>query len=166
MLKKAAYVPVRDMPYYALRYAGHRLRKLTHRESRLPTWGPTCGKLSQWCAELSTQEVCLRQWNACVERATDSLGRVPRQQVHFVRYENVVTQPLLEMSRMCNFLGIHPQQTMLTVLTKTLYCDSVGKGVPADPTVNRQVLTDLVRDTLDRVHRMWPDERLGATKAA
>ena len=40
ILKKARFVPWSDLPYYASRYLGARLYKLTSGKSRLSTWGP------------------------------------------------------------------------------------------------------------------------------
>ncbi len=38
--RKARFVPAADLPYYAVRYLGHRCWRLLRRDRRLPAWGP------------------------------------------------------------------------------------------------------------------------------
>jgi Sulfotransferase family len=155
LARKASYVPARDLPYYAARYLSHRIHKLLNRNHRLPTWGPQCQELTAWSEQMSGLEICIRQWQACVLRASESLAQLPRQQVHYVRYESFVRQPTESLSQLCDFLNIPHQQSRLATLTKAVSADSVGKGVRGESDSKFDKLETLVRQTISHVESTW-----------
>jgi hypothetical protein len=154
LYKKAAFVPWSDLPYYAGRYAWHRCCKWFDRERRLPTWGPRCRDLDKWSRELSSREVSLRQWQACVELASEALSRLPRERVHYVRYEAFVREPVQHLRGLCSFLSIKRSQQELIRLAQSVARDRVGHGSKKDITNSVMVV-----ETLDRIEAIWCREQ-------
>jgi hypothetical protein len=155
LTRKASYVPARDLPYYAARYLSHRIHKLLNKNNRLPTWGPRCALLTEWSEQLSGLETCIRQWQACVTQASDSLTLLPRHQVHYVRYESFVRWPVEHLSQLCDFLKIPHKKFDLATLAKGVFTDSVGKGVRGESESGFDKLGTLVRHTLADVEATW-----------
>jgi hypothetical protein len=106
LARKARFVPVTDLPRYALRYLGHHLRRLTSADRRLPTWGPRCVELDDWVARLPLDEVCAAQWARCVNATADAVADLPAGHVLSLRYERFVAEPTEHLRRICEFLDL------------------------------------------------------------
>jgi len=104
--QKAKYVPVSDVPYYAVRYFYNRVKKITSNENRLAYWGPVYPGMMRDLENESLIEVCARQWAQCVQYAYEDLEKIDPSQVHCLRYESFVNQPFYEMQRIFEFLQI------------------------------------------------------------
>jgi Sulfotransferase family len=104
--RKARFVPPADLPYYATRYLGARLRRVRSPEGRLGSWGPRFHGMPELLAERPLAEVCARQWLRCVEAAeTQQAASVDAERLHRVRYEELVHKPTEEIGRLVAFLG-------------------------------------------------------------
>ena len=87
--------------------------------------------------------------------------------VHFVKYEDLVTNPQAEVQKVCQFISLDFQASMiekvdtaktmtdvllhehLNNVKKEIFTDSVGKGVKAIP--------EKMKDELDKKAKMWHD---------
>lgn len=155
LARKAAFVPISDVPYYAFRYARHRVQKIVSGTSRLPTWGPRCQGLDEWVQHLTPQEVCIRQWQACVEKASEALSHYAANDVHYIRYEDFVWEPSKHLCDLCQFLGIPYESPRLDELSRQVFIDSLGNGL----TGQNKNLEPLVQEALARVEKTWRPAR-------
>jgi hypothetical protein len=126
-LRKALYVPMSDVPIYAVRFVRHRVRRSFSRDGRLATWGPRFTGMDEALASESLAEVCARQWSACVLRAAESLARLPTAAYCTVRYESLVTKPREELARIAEFLAIHSSAEWAARTADDISNRSIGK---------------------------------------
>jgi hypothetical protein len=94
LLEKLRWVPLSDIPYYALRYLRYQLGRFRSDQEAESSWGPRFDGLDALVREKTLIEVCGLQWRACVRAAEAALKRLPPDQAITVRYEDLVTEPL------------------------------------------------------------------------
>lgn len=155
ILKKAVYVPWKDLPYYAARYFKHRVWRSLNRKRQLPTWGPRFAALDAMVKSGSCIETCLWQWKASVDAASSALAKMPDSQVCRVYYEQFVRSPVDEFQTLCDFLEIPCSHSCAVEVTRGVSESSVGAYAKA---AELQVLTDfkdLVDATLVQIDRQW-----------
>ena len=128
VLKKAAYIPFQDVPYYATRYLRHRAQRLFDAQQCLPTWGPRFAGIEAALRFCSLEEVCALQWQRCVEHSDRALSCLPSERVLYVRYEAFVQRPTDEFARVLDFLGIEVDEAFLYNAVRHITAHSVGKG--------------------------------------
>jgi hypothetical protein len=126
VLRKARFVPLGDMPYYAQRYLRHRLARLVSGDGQLPTWGPRFDGIDELVQGRSLAEVCAEQWRRCVEAATASLAKLPLTQVHTVRYEELVERPTSALGDLAGFLGLPARREHVRRVGATIVRDRLG----------------------------------------
>lgn len=127
ILQKAKFVPILDIPYYALRYFMNRIKKLFSSEKRLAFWGPLYPGMEQDLKEDSLIEVCAKQWKECVEIAHDDLLEIDPDQVYFMTYENFVNEPHIELKKVVAFLGLNFTDEELNKAIGKVSTRSIGK---------------------------------------
>jgi hypothetical protein len=127
-LRKLRFVPLTDVPRYAARFVVNRLHRLKGGQGRLATWGPVFAGMDELARQLSLEEICALQWKACVERAGESLQRVPAKRVFRLRYEDFAREPVAVSRRICDFLGVAADAAELQEATRRVRADSIGKG--------------------------------------
>lgn len=128
LMKKARFVPVMDLPYYAFRYLGNRIYRLGSKEKKLAFWGPKFAGMAEALREKTLAEVCALQWAACVQKAGDFLETLPEGRVHTVRYEDFVQAPADGLDKLCRFLGIGEPPGGFQGYVGKVSAKSVGKG--------------------------------------
>ena len=144
--RKARFVPVSDLPYYALRYARSRMARRRDPEGRLGTWGPRFAGLDEAVRDRPLAAVCALQWSRCVETADAQLAAaVDPAAVHRLRYEDLVADPRHEVGRLAEFLGA-PAPTALPAIRP----DGVGAGRAALAPDELAAVHDVADATLSR----------------
>ena len=128
LAKKARYVPVTDLPYYAARYAANRLHKVFSSDSRLAVWGPLPAGMEDWAGHQDLMEMCALQWHKCVEVSRRDLSQLEPGRVHTVRYEDFVAQPASNVSELVSFLGLKADRAIAEKITRSVSPKSVGLG--------------------------------------
>lgn len=128
LLSKARFVPVFDMPFYGLRYMGHRLSKLRSGENRLPTWGPIYNGMKDDLLSDSVELVCAKQWVNCVEKSRKSLSQLPMDKHYCIKYEEFVSHPEEAVSALVNFLEVKVDKAAVSESIKSVRVSSVGIG--------------------------------------
>ncbi len=128
ILRKVRYVPLTDLPFYALRYVGNRFYLLFSSQKRLAFWGPVLDNMDSILANQSLEEICAIQWRQCVDFATESFKKMAEEKVYKVRYEDFVQSPGEEMSKMCRFLNITMPVNAEMTLLNNVSDKSVAKG--------------------------------------
>jgi len=127
ILKKALYVPLSDLPYYALRYLGHRLYRLRSSEKRLASWGPRFTSMDEMLTSSTLAEVSATQWARCVERSEASFDQISPERVYKIQYETFVNDPTIEFKKLCDFLQIDVETEKLESIVRHISSNSIGK---------------------------------------
>ncbi len=150
LARKARFVPLSDLPFYASRYLWNRVYRVISREERLAFWGPQFEGLDEALANHSLPEVCALQWQRCVELSEAAFSRMPEGKVARVSYEAFVDQPAAELRRIAEDLGLAFDPETLDDAVKGVSARSVGKGREALDKGMADAITSLVGDTLQR----------------
>jgi hypothetical protein len=93
LLEKARWVPVRDLPYYAWRFARFQLGRLVGKDRSPTSWGPRFAGLERIIENHRLIEICGIQWRECVHAAEEGLAQLPASQRTTVKYEEIVCDP-------------------------------------------------------------------------
>jgi len=104
ILRKARYVPVIDIPYYASKYLWSRIYRIFSGERRLAFWGPILDSNKQILEQYSLIEVCAIQWQRCVEKAERAFTMMPEGRVLKLSYEDFVENPTEAIRRILEFI--------------------------------------------------------------
>lgn len=150
LAKKVRFVPVQDLPRYAVRYASARVDRLRDQERSLSTWGPKFTGLEEIVGNESTTSVAARQWQACVDASDEAFAKIPAERVHRVSYEDLVSDPVTVVANLAKGLGWSGSEADVRSAVAHVSSDSVGKGRES---LDAQQLADLraiIGPTLDR----------------
>ncbi len=151
LARKARYVPLSDMPFYATRYAANRLYRVLSRRDRLAFWGPQLSDMQSLLAEYTLEEVCALQWKRCVENASASFANMPDGKVINICYEQFVAAPQAELKRITDFLGFASRDADIANAVTPVTPTRVGAGKKSLSDRQRDRLSELVGNTLDRL---------------
>jgi Sulfotransferase family len=165
-LRKARFVPLPDVPRYAVRFARLRFERLRSREHRLPSWGPRFDGIDEWVATRSLAEVCAKQWSECVLKAAESFARLPPSAWCALRYEDLVAGPAQELARLSTFLDIPMSGGKLSGIAECISYRSVAKwrtNSCADAIASVEPLMDA---TWQQLNSIFPDWAWSAELAA
>ena len=150
LLAKARFVPLTDLPYYALRYFANRVYRVFSTEKRLAYWGPRLTGMSELVRRYSLDQVCALQWKRCLEAADEALSRLPRERVVRVCYEEFVDNPKNELARICGELGMPASEADLQRGVGGVSSGSVNKGRDSLDAETLDAVTPLIDETLVR----------------
>ena len=151
ILDKARFVPVIDLPYYALRYLWARIYRLFSREKRLAFWGPIIENMDDIVASRTLNEISVLQWQSCVEEAERALAVMPAGKFIRVRYEDFVCQPSRELGKILAFIGVNADEHAVASAVKDVTASSIGKGRSKLGLAEVEELESLVKSTLRRL---------------
>jgi hypothetical protein len=149
-LKKARFVPLGDLPYYALRFVRHRLHRLHSRERRLGSWGPRFAGIDELLATRSLADVCAEQWLRSVEQAAAGLASLPASQLYTVRYEDFVGRPGQELHTIARFLGVPAPSQRIAAIARNISTTSVGNWRAELDTSTIELIRGRLEPTLTR----------------
>ena len=150
IVKKVRYVPLLDIPYYALRYLGSRVYKFFSSEQRLSFWGPSYIGLYEDLKQHSLEEICALQWQRCVDLSEQAFYNMPENQVIKIKYEEFVNNPVEVLRQVLNQLGVQHTDDQLRESVISVSAESIGKGRQALNKVEIKAISELISDTLNR----------------
>ena len=127
-MRKARYVPFRDIPAYGFRFVRNRLHRLTSRQGRVASWGPIFEGMSEQLVDHSVTEVCAMQWRACVGLTAAALADMGPDKWAAVSYEQFVRNPSEQLASLCHFLNLSIDQVALESAVSKVSSQSIGKG--------------------------------------
>jgi len=125
LARKARYVPVSDLPYYAGKYLYNRIYKILSRRRRLASWGPRFVGMDEALRQRDVFEVSALQWRRCVERAEEELARIEPARVYRLRYEDFVKEPQVGLMQLARFLDAPLTPERAAELAKGVHSGSV-----------------------------------------
>ncbi len=150
ILRKARYVPIGDLPYYASRYLFNHIYRLVSGEKRLAFWGPKMNNTGELLAKHTLTEVCALQWKTCVDIAERDFLSIPSEKIFRIKYEDFVKNPVAKFSQLANFLDKQVPQNIADYLNANVRAGSVGKGRQKLGLEKVDRLRPLIADTLNR----------------
>lgn len=150
ILKKVRYVPWTDLPFYGFRYIGSRIYKFFSKEKRLSFWGPQFNGLNEALEKYSLEEVCALQWQRCVDLSERAFENMPDDRVVRVKYEDFVTNPVTELSRILEELNIPFDSETVEKSVLSISSKSIGKGRQALSSEQFDKVNSLISDTLNK----------------
>jgi hypothetical protein len=150
ILRKARYVPLLDLPYYAFRYLWSRVYRLFSREQRLAFWGPKLDDNQIILEQHDLLEVCAIQWQRCVEASEQAFADMPAGRVLEVRYEDFVQQPANEVRRILQFIDHDAADSDIAAAAKPVRTGSLGKARKSLSADELGKLETLIGSTLQR----------------
>lgn len=127
LLKKARFVPITDIPYYALRYGYYRTTKIFSAEKRVGSWGPRYEGMDSDLLKGSIIEIAGRQWQRSVKLAWDHLEHMDSERRYFVTYEDFVKEPKSFLMEMLEFAGHDRNAGSLDTACSMVRKASIGK---------------------------------------
>lgn len=151
IFKKVKFVPLIDLPFYALRYLYHRVFKIFSTDQRLANWGPRLKDMNVVLAEHDLLEVCAIQWRECVEKSLLGLELVSNDRLCTIAYEEFVQFPKENLSKICQFLGSEINGQSLAGAVVGVSSEMVGKGVSALSESELHKVKPIVENTLKRL---------------
>ena len=151
VLRKARFVPLSTMPYYAGRYLGIRMSRLLSGDKSVSTWGPRWPGMVEQSRTLSLAELCAMQWKECVDRSLDAFEGISEARVLRVSYEALVTAPSDEVSRLAEFLDIDAKSLLASPFFRKIRSDSIGKARSIVDTETLSAIRPIVEPTMQRL---------------
>jgi hypothetical protein len=146
-LAKARYAPKMDLPLYGLSFVRSRIALLFGQKKRLAVWGPRF-KGMQDLQDASLEELCARQWVACVEQTTTALAQIDSARVLHLRYEDMVAEPEQMLRKILQFLGHDVAEDAIVAAAAMVKSTSVGKGRAALLDTIDPAVVDILTPTL------------------
>ena len=150
ILKKVRFVPIMDLPYYAVRYFWSRLHRLISRERRLAFWGPALDNIQEILQRHTLNEICALQWQSCVEKSEEAFSVMPEDKVVRVCYEEFVRHPERELEKILSFLGKKVSEAEIIAAVKKVSNSSLEKGRKRLGDEQVKHLESLIGETLKR----------------
>jgi len=126
--RKARFVPLRDVPCYAVRFLRNRLSRVLSSERRLATWGPRFRGMDEVLESRGLAVTCAVQWRRSVEQSISILDGMPTDRVHHIRYEEFVEDPVGTLVELTDALGVSLDEVGAREVTADVWRHSVGKG--------------------------------------
>lgn len=150
LLKKARYIPLIDIPYYAVKFILNYLYKIFNKEKRLAFWGPILAGMNDILARHDVAEVCALQWKRCVEKAEQDFRQINPKNILYVKYEDFVFNPVAEYERIADFIGESVPEDVKDMLIARISKTSVGQGRASLDSHVKEKVVALISDTLAR----------------
>lgn len=143
-LAKARHTPPSDLPAYAWSFLRARAAMALGRRRHLGVWGPRF-KGMETLKDASLEELCARQWAACVSAADQALGAIGPQRVLRLRYEDFVGEPWDALRHVADFLQADVSAAQIAAAAATVRPGSVGKGRAALPDLDKDIAAILAQ---------------------
>lgn len=148
ILKKAKYVPLSDLPYYAGSYFMNRVRRLFAVDKRLAVWGPKFSGMETAFRQNPLPVACAIQWQACVRASQRQLAQIDPKRVLELRYEDFVSSPTTELDRILGFLEVDGKDLDAASLVGGVSKKSVGRWQSKLQAEHIAQIEQVVGDTL------------------
>jgi len=127
LLEKLRWVPFSDIPYYGFRYLKFQLGRIGSAHNAQSSWGPRFAGLDELVNEKSLIEVAALQWQRCLRAASHSLSKLPSNQVHTLRYEDLVMDPIPTVAEVFDKVGADLTKECRNSVAQVVKRDNVSK---------------------------------------
>jgi hypothetical protein len=151
-LKKLRYVPLVDLFYYIGKFGGNRVKKVFSKSENLSFWGPIYKGIDEDVKNLTSLDVCAKQWKNCAENTNLDRALIPSQNIIDIKYEEFVENPIEQMKALTDFFGVKLHQDTIKKLTQKVSNKSVGSYKKAFSSEDQKKLNTLLKDTLIKLN--------------
>jgi len=127
LLRKARFVPLCDLPYYAARYFANRAQKTLSRRKTLASWGPRISGMETIIRNQPLEVVCAIQWRRCVESASAGFKNLEAGKGMTIKYEEFVRKPRQELKKIVKFLGMEQSDDAIDQAVQKVSSKSAGR---------------------------------------
>lgn len=148
ILRKSRYIPLSDIPYYALHHLGNRIYRIVSKDKRLAFWGPKIEGIENLLSSYDLEKVCALQWKRCVDAATKAFENMSSNKYIELSYEDFVRNPEGEMKKIVHFLGLSVNPLGLKKAVYDVNDRNVGKGYEELKKESIARLFPLIEDTM------------------
>jgi hypothetical protein len=146
--RKARYVPIGDLPYYASCYLANRLYRLVSKERRLSTWGPRFAGIDDALQRRSLEEVCGLQWQRSVLNTESAFEKIDAARIYRLYYEAFVTQPAGELRQLGTFVGTYISPEQAKTMVQGVSAGSIGSWQTTLDQQTVEAISVLINKTL------------------
>lgn len=153
ILRKARFVPLKDIPYYAARYLKTHLHRLFFsKEKSLSIWGPKFRGYKNIVKEKSLIEVCGIQWLKCVQKSGEVFkNRIKPERYFKVKYEDFVRDPVKQSKQIFDYFKLGYDIDILQEECKLVRQDSVGRWQSDLAPGQKTLLSKLLKEELTKL---------------
>ncbi len=147
LFAKTKYVPISDLPYYAINYVRNRFLKLISPEQALSAWGPRFEGMREIAAKTNLESLCAHQWVNCVEKSQAEFSSMPSEKYIEVKYENFIHNPSLELENICDFMSMSFTSEMRASAVSNVRISNQESHVSANMkhSISLQIMTPLLK---------------------
>ena len=149
--RKARYVPLMDMPYYASKYFMNRIYKVISGRKRLAIWGPRFAGFEKVLRNYPLELVCAIQWQRCVETARKDLEESLRGKYLELKYEDFVSDPARQLEHVISFLGITASRDRISEVASNVFSRSVGRWRQSENKELIQEVSECIGPTMEKL---------------
>jgi len=128
VMKKARFVPFKDVPYYGGQFIYNRMYRLFSGKKRASHWGPKLPGMAQLVQQYDLASVCALQWRQCVAQADQAFAHMPDHQWHTVYYEQLLREPEATFQRLADFIAPNRHMAIDCARWPKLDTSCIGKG--------------------------------------
>ncbi len=150
ILKKLRFVPIFDMPYYAMKFIVYRILKFFPSKRKLMMWGPQFHELDKDLSSHSLIEICALQWKKCVDMSENAFLNINKNRIIRVRYEDFVLEPKKVLEKILRQLDINFIDGEIENAVKFVSKNSVGKGNFRFNKNQKNDIYNVIKDSLNR----------------
>ena len=127
LMKKARYVPLRDLPYYASKYAWSRLYKCFSSQKRVSTWGPRFKGIDDVFRTHSLTLASAIQWQECVKTSIHDFKNIDKKRVVEIKYEDFTYKPAEELEKIISYFKLPMKVSDVAETLNGVSTKSVGR---------------------------------------
>ena len=124
---KIRYTPLLDLPLYGWSFLRSRVGMMMGKTNHLSVWGPRYDGMTSM-NDAPLEEICARQWAACIERADAAFNQIDPACFLVIRYEDFTADPIETLAEILTFLGAEAMETEIAQAVGPIRTTSVGKG--------------------------------------
>lgn len=127
LFAKVRYTPILDLPIYAWSFMKSRFDLLLGRSERLAVWGPRFVGIEK-LKDKQLEEICARQWAACVQSSDGAFGKMKPEKFLTIRYEEFALEPKNALIEILEFLGTNATDETIASAIALVRPTSIDKG--------------------------------------
>ena len=148
--KKAPFVPLSDLPYYATKFTLNRAKQFFSTEKRLSSWGPVFNGMNDLSKKLSLPEVCAHQWKRSINASERGLKTLEKDRFYRIRYEDFVRRPVDELSNILEFIGANCNKDHVEEAVRSVSTKSIGKGRSDLDSEAIELIRPIIQDEMEK----------------
>jgi len=147
LLKKAKVIPLRILIKYGFEF----VKRTMHRESSNYYWGVNTPNMVNTELDRSLESIVSQQWCYCIESMLNTKDLVPSQNLLIVRYEEMVENPKLVLSKALNF--INREFNIEDVEYSRISHENIGKSLEKFSEEQLNKINSIIGSTVERINR-------------